>query len=713
MADNIQRLNPIRIDYQQPSDVAGLAGARAAQQEFDAISQNQARKVSEGQAFVEASLKAREVVGRIAEGQQRLKLDMAKAQHSMQLERQELAHKKFVADAEIDAMNRKLPVEIAGIQARTEAQLIDNRWADAEAKARISGQQLQNRMAEADLLKFEQEQKEVANSADWRDRAQKQINAGVDPDDIAWPTPKTEGGRKALEAIKADITGSTRAQMNDMANAEAMAALTSLSDAQEENLRSIPDSFDANGVLTDVGRAGAQRMAATNSLNANDRREIEDELKAHETSMRTGLGHRLQSRFGHTSKPYDLAEYINGQLVLTDAGVREVAARERMRQELFTTTKKTVTVENGQKKEVIEYTPKNIYIGEKWETLARDWRRNNEGMTMSDATMRKLYDDARQMASQVVPVNRDGSLQITQSMLDRAKENGTSLSYTDADGQTQFIDPAAVGATDIAGSAVGGAPGGAAKSQAQKVIESSAHIAELKVPFKYDQNLAKVDVDTTMDDATWNLTVAANSGTHWARMKEWGWSDEDAKWMIDYWLNIEASPFDPEGPGDWRTPSRGSDTHGLVEDGIQQLANELDEPSNDLWKLIDGTQAEDLGWREADEITWTKIVADPKWQALMKEEDTSKWVGKTMTFNYQMEPTWDVYSPNTRGRHRLPLRGYKQRKFTHTWRASEDLPAIQAKLKTIFDKAEALKRLNELSPKGKPYVTSGRFPEEL
>jgi hypothetical protein len=706
-----QRLNPIRINYQQPSDVAGLAGARAAQQEFDAISQNQARKVSEGQAFVEASLKAREVIGRISEGQQRLKLDTAKAQHSMQLGREELAHKQFVADAEIDAMNRKLPVEIAGIQARTEAQLIENRWADAEAKARISGMQLTNKMNEADLLRFEQEQKEVANSADWRDNAQKQINAGVDPDDIVWPTPKTEAGRKALADIKADITGSTRAQMNDMANAEAMAALTSLSDAQENNLRSIPDSFDANGNLTDVGRAGAKRMAATNSMNANDRKEIEDELIQHTTSIRMPTRRGMLS--GRTPKPYDLAEYINGQLVLTDAGVREVAARERMRKELFTTTKKTVTVEDGKTKEVIEYTPKNIYIGEKWEALAREWRRNNDGETMSDATMRKLYDDARQMASQVVNVNPDGSLQISQSMLDRARENGTSLSYTDADGQTQFIDPAAVGATDMAGSAAGGAPGGGAKSQAQEVIESSAHIAELKVPFEYDKNLAKEDVDTTMDDATWNLTVAANSGTHWAKMKEWGWSDEEAKWMIDYWLNVEANPFDPEGPGDWRTPSRGSDTHGLVEDGIQQIANELDKPSEELWDLIKGTQAEDLGWREADEITWTKIVADKQWQALMKEEDTSKWVGKTMTFNWQKEPFWDVYSPNTRGRHRLPLRNYKQRTFKHTWRENEDLPAIQAKLKVIFEKAEDLKRLNELSPKGKPYVSAGRFPEGL
>jgi hypothetical protein len=265
----------------------------------------------------------------------------------------------------------------------------------------------------------------------------------------------------------------------------------------------------------------------------------------------------------------------------------------------------------------------------------------------------------------------------------------------------------------MAGSAAGGAPGGGAKSQAQEVIESSAHIAELKVPFEYDKNLAKEDVDTTMDDATWNLTVAANSGTHWAKMKEWGWSDEEAKWMIDYWLNVEANPFDPEGPGDWRTPSRGSDTHGLVEDGIQQIANELDKPSEELWDLIKGTQAEDLGWREADEITWTKIVADKQWQALMKEEDTSKWVGKTMTFNWQKEPFWDVYSPNTRGRHRLPLRNYKQRTFKHTWRENEDLPAIQAKLKVIFEKAEDLKRLNELSPKGKPYVSAGRFPEGL
>ena len=532
-------------------------------------------------------------------------------------------------------------------------------------------------MNRVDLEEYEKGQQEAAKAASWRSNVQQQLNSGVAPGDIVWPTPTTKLGRETLEQIKEELTVSTRAKMKAEKMAKGQAAMSGLSDSQIANIESsVPNSFDGNDVLTDVGRDAAIRFDATNRMNSSDKAEMEAALKQ-------SLAWTPSSRMaGGPMAPttYKWAQYVNGEFVLTDEGVQEVNAREAQRKELFVATKKTVTDGPDGRKEVIEYTPKDEHLADAWNDLASEWRRANPNMSMGHAQMMQLHNEARMLTGVQIHIDKNGNFMFPPGAVERAKSANRELWYY-KDGNVHTINPELVGTggTGAGAGTGGGVPSTGRASVADQIITSSAHVSKLRQPFSYTQNLEFKDVETTIDQEDWDVSVAANVGTHYKKLRALGWSEDDTKDFLDEMLDIDATRPDPGGDGDYSGGTElGSDTHGLIELGVNYYASKMDEPSEAFWDEIENTYGTTHGtvWREADELTWGKMAKSKEWKDLMKL-DANDWDGKSITFNYQHESWSDQGVPDTRGRHRLPLRNHKQRTFTHTFNADEEnLPKI-------------------------------------
>jgi len=704
-----QRLNPINIDYQTPTDVAGFAGQRAAVSEAEAISQNQSRKISEAQSVVSQHLKAQETFARIGQTQQQLQLETAKQVHNQRMQNEEL-----------NMMKRKLPFELAQMDADLEAQRIDNAYADEDNASRLRGQHLQNRMAEEDLDRYKRSQQEVGQAGNWRNNAQGQLNSGVDPDDIDWSfaSPQTREGREALAKVKEEIRATTRAQRNDADSAAGEAALGTLSETTIENIKkNVPNSFDRNGVLTDVGRAAAQRFSSTRRMSNRDRVEMEDDLKTSLTPILppapSGITGRLRAAAGGFTRigkhpTYKWAEYIDGQFVLTEEGVREMAARKKMRELSYVAVKRVVTTEGGVEKEVIEYEPKNKLVNDSWEDKKTEWRKANPMMSLPTAIGGKLYDDARMEQGQRITRNEDGSFNFSRQQREQAITHGTDLYYIDDNGLPVFESPGQVTGTPTTGGAGGTGGAGAGDSLGSQVITDWGKVTAMRVPFSFTRNVEYKDVDTTISAGEWGKTVAANVGTHYTNLTEkYGWSDEDAREFL-----YEMMAFDSKGGEDidgvdtfLGGTKASNNTDELVEKQISILSASLNDPSELFWDEIEGH-----GTRESDEITWAEMADDPKWVALMAKP-SGDWHGETVTFKWQEEYWGDLMIPNTRGHHRLRLKGSKQKTFEHTFDDDEEkLEKMKLQLEGIFAKARKLKKLNAMSRRGKAAGSRGGVP---
>ena len=142
-----ERIKPINIRYQAPSDVAGLAGQRAAQTEFQIASENRAQKMDEAQRFVSNQLAAQEMFSRIASEQKRLQLAAHEADinerklgHQIASDNVAINHKIRMDNAQLQMDQSLLPHEVARMEAELESKLIDNEYAREAQESAIAGQ---------------------------------------------------------------------------------------------------------------------------------------------------------------------------------------------------------------------------------------------------------------------------------------------------------------------------------------------------------------------------------------------------------------------------------------------------------------------------------------------------------------------------------------------------------------------------------------------
>jgi len=346
-----ERLNPINVGYRPLSpadDVSGLASQRQAVQEFEAKSMAAARSANSTQQAINAGLKAHETFARLAQNAQSLELEREKARHTMEMQESELLMEQ-----------RLMPLKLEGLALDNDAQAIDNEYAYAEKEEEIVGRALENEMRIEALAENRQKRLDFANVEAYEKAKRNWVKSERDPDDFVWGGSRgnSRESRMAFDDADRRIKAESRTKEID-AETDALSGKFQLLDDGERDIFDKKDSLADGGGFTYRTKDGKafnargkellDRMDRQRGLNLTYDEKVQ--LRGMNLARLRASGSGDSSIAAMTKKPEWYRELDGGEMVLTEAGIREFEIRrQEMEPEWYAVSKTgdTVTSERG------------------------------------------------------------------------------------------------------------------------------------------------------------------------------------------------------------------------------------------------------------------------------------------------------------------------------------------------------------------------------
>ena len=333
-----ERLHPINVGYRPLSpadDVSGLASQRQAVQEFEAKSMDAARSANATQQAINAGLKAHETFATLAQNAQSLTLEREKARHTMDMQQSELLMEQ-----------RLMPLKLESLALANDAQAIDNEYAYIEKDEEIEAKRLENEMRIDALDEAHQKRLDFANVAAYEKAKRNWVKSERDPDDFVWGGTRgnSRESRMAFDDADRRIKAESRTKEID-AETDALSGKFQLLDDGERDIFDKKDSLADGGGFTYRTKDGKafnargkdllDRMDRQRELNLTHDEKVElreGNLARLRASGVPGLQGRLDD-YGDSGRaamgklPEWYREFDGGEMVLTEAGIREFEDR--------------------------------------------------------------------------------------------------------------------------------------------------------------------------------------------------------------------------------------------------------------------------------------------------------------------------------------------------------------------------------------------------
>lgn len=317
-----QRLNAINVGYRPlnpADDVAGLAGQKQAVVEFEAKSADAARRAAADNARAANAIKAAQVSASAMNGMITAQNNLKKAEMQIGMQQAELAHKVLASNAQLDMQQRMMPLEM-------DRMAIENGYAIAKGDADISATKSHNAVRAQLLKQSVEEEQDVAALNGLEEAVAAHIANGgtVASYKSNHAALKTLKGQQYKEAIMDNfkLTGGTISRAAT-AQAQAVAGST-LNQGQL-------DYLDKRGDYTATGASGTFYPEGGAKLYKNSDESLNDDgqdlqRRMLKTNEMTDPERAMVTAPGTNAGGGNLFEMVDGNLVLTDAGIAEVTA---------------------------------------------------------------------------------------------------------------------------------------------------------------------------------------------------------------------------------------------------------------------------------------------------------------------------------------------------------------------------------------------------
>ena len=476
-------------------DVAGLAGQKQAVDEFNSLSQDEARKAATLQAQAELMVKSqienakrinqsRQISvqsmnamtsaasqrARAAAASQELMLQqqlmpgkieaMALANESQAIdnayaaEHQRAAIDGMYAQNEAQAIANQYAAEseraaIDGMYARNEGQIIANNWAGIERETAIEGQRLINEVNQQKSESFKIEMSELSTLVAYEQGLRDYVDNGGDPENYRYPggACTTKRCMDARASVMSDIKDEAATRLIDARTDTLNSKVIKLDRGQQSVLRNTQASPalpglkkymtpDGNDYL-DTGEALIRRFEEQNKLlKPGEKEEMID---------RVGFG---------PQKEHPWAKLIDGgTLMMTDEGLQELRNRRAEERAKDEPVSRVVTTEIDPKtgrpveKTTTTYKPVHPQLQKLIDEGVEHWRKNDlGGGTPPPEMMRKIKRSAKIQAGKNV-----AGMTVAERRI--AEKDGYDLYYVE-DGQAKFFGEGG-STTTAAGGGVG------------------------------------------------------------------------------------------------------------------------------------------------------------------------------------------------------------------------------------------------------------------
>ena len=650
-----QRLNAINVGYRPlnpADDVAGFAGQRQAVTEFEAKSQDMARRAAEENARANTALRAQQIANQAMQAAVDSANNMKRAQMQIDMQQKELAQNAWISDMklnqsqqQIDQAAAMMPLEMEGMRLNQEAQRIDNQYGHNRQRADLDGKRLLNEGRAADIDRVYREERELSTIPAMRQNYDRWVADGNDGDNFVHGFT-TAAGQEAWQKELLNAKRSTQSQLIDAKNDKIEEKMLRIDPSQVADL-SETDIYgnslyrDKNGNLTDLGIDRLDNFVEMEKLiTETERKKFTNNAKATSGHGRLMPSKQNMPSMGAGLTPAHLGPKLatltkNGTLVPTEAGL------ELLRKNRAAEKESTILVSAVEDKDA-----SGNVIGRKETRKPYDQLRQEkeDEIRKADTMRKKSPEQITQEAIESLALTHTASTTVADQQRafreGRAINVGGTIIYPSGaqqpgqqPGQQPQAGPTmAYGTTNSAG-------GSAARALTAMTEINSALWGggDIDLTYSYPYPNDKTVVSHDQDDYD-KMTIANQTQYYGELMSDYGYTPEEAKE-----INKLGNIYDVR---------EGDDTKNFRNRVVERLSSKALTPERDRIAIALGMQfggrpqlspSDGLRWdvrpREGDEITTELLLKDKKIASLVKNhgDNPEKWEGVEPQIPWQGE----------------------------------------------------------------------------